>query len=121
MLSSGVDLTTKKSELTNEYVLEVTQTASRARVIRKVIEYQEYINAEFNPAFVLFQYYGYLRRDPDPGGYTFWLSKVQGNFRAMVCAFITSAEYQLRFGPNVPRNNAECGNVTPTVADFGGQ
>ena len=117
--NSGVDLTSKKPELINEYVLEVTQTASRARVIRKVIEYQEFIDAESNPAFVLFQYFGYLRRDADPGGYAFWLNvlnnKVPGNFRAMVCGFITSAEYQLRFGPNTPRNNGECGNVVPAA------
>jgi len=97
--------------------METTQTASRARVIRKAIEYPEYITAEFNPAFVLFQYFGYLRRDPDAGGYAFWLNiinnNVPGNFRAMVCAFITSDEYQFRFGPNAPRKNLECANVVP--------
>ncbi len=115
--NSGVDLASKKLELANEYVMEATQTASRARVIRKAIEYQEFIDAEFNPAFVLFEYFGYLRRDPDLDGYNFWLNvlntKVPGNFRAMVCAFISSAEYQQRFGANKPRNNTECASVTP--------
>jgi hypothetical protein len=27
---------------------------------------------------------------------------------ALVCSFITAAEYQFRFGTNAPRNNAEC-------------
>jgi len=27
---------------------------------------------------------------------------------ALVCSFLTAAEYQLRFGPNAPRSNAEC-------------
>lgn len=27
---------------------------------------------------------------------------------AMVCSFVTSAEYQLRFGAAVTRNNSEC-------------
>jgi hypothetical protein len=29
-------------------------------------------------------------------------------YRSMVCAFITSSEYQLRFGSTVTRNNADC-------------
>ncbi len=110
--NSGVDLTSKKPELANEYIQEVTQTASRARVLRKIIEYPEFVNAEFNPAFVLVEYFDYLRRDPDTGGYNFWLNvlntQVPGNFRSMVCAFETSAEYQQRFGPTVTRFNTEC-------------
>ena len=44
-------------------------------------------------------------RDPDASGYNFWLSKLNsfgGDFvRAeMVNAFISSAEYRARFGPN---------------------
>ena len=58
------------------------------------------------------QYFGYLRRDVDQGGYDFWLDVVNNrepnNYRAMVCAFITSAEYQLRFGPEVTRTNQDC-------------
>jgi len=34
---------------------------------------------------------------------------VQNNYHAMVCAFITSREYQLRFGSAVTHTNAECG------------
>ncbi|HCX30764.1 MAG TPA: hypothetical protein DHU55_13505 [Blastocatellia bacterium] len=58
------------------------------------------------------QYFGYLRRNPnDPpeatldfAGYNFWLGKLNqfnGNFvnAEMVKAFITSGEYQQRFGP----------------------
>jgi hypothetical protein len=59
--------------------------------------------AEFNAAFVLMEYFGYLRRDPDAAGYDFWLDKLNafgGDFiRAeMVKAFISSAEYRQRFG-----------------------
>ena len=121
--SSGVDLSSKKPELANEYIQGLTQVESRARVIRKLVEYPEYINAEFNPAFVLAEYFGYLRRDPDPGGFQFWLNVLNNstprNFRAMVCAFITSAEYQRRFGPTVTRSNVECGSISPTVASGG--
>jgi hypothetical protein len=59
---------------------------------------------------VLTQYFGYLRRDPDETGYQFWLNVLNttGNFRSMVCAFLTSAEYQQRFGPVVSRTNSDC-------------
>ena len=114
--ASGVDLTPRRPELVNEYLLGATQAQSRARVIRKAIEYPEYINAEFNPAFVLAQYFGYLRRDPDTAGYNFWLNVLNTNggiFRGMVCSFLTSAEYQSRFGSTATRNNTECADITP--------
>jgi hypothetical protein len=56
------------------------------------------------------QYFGYLRRDPDQGGYDFWLNILNQqpqNFRGMVCAFLTSTEYQQRFGV-ATRSNADC-------------
>jgi hypothetical protein len=110
--SSGVDLSAKKQELGNEYIMESTQTASRARVLRKLISYPEYVNAETNPAFVLSEYFGYLRRDPDPGGYTFWLNvlnnRAPNNYLGMVCAFSTSVEYQRRFYPIETEANNAC-------------
>jgi hypothetical protein len=58
------------------------------------------------------QYFGYLRREPDQGGYDFWLDVINNrepnNYPSMICGFITSAEYQLRFAPVVTRTNAEC-------------
>jgi hypothetical protein len=110
--SSGVDLSSKKQELANEYVSENTQAASRARVLRKLIGYDEYTKAETNPGFVLSEYFGYLRRDPEPGGYAFWLNvlnnKEPNNYRGMVCAFSTSAEYQKRFYPIETEGNSAC-------------
>jgi hypothetical protein len=64
---------------------------------------------EMNPAFVLMEYFGYLRRDAnalpdaDLSGYNFWLSKLNqfgGNYldAEMIKAFITSFEYRTRFG-----------------------
>ncbi len=85
---------------------------TRVTVFRKVIEHSLYKQAIYNPSFVLMQYYGYLRREPDGGGYNFWLNVLNNrepnNFRGMVCSFITSAEYQLRFSSVVTRSNAEC-------------
>ncbi|CDM65844.1 S8 family serine peptidase [Pyrinomonas methylaliphatogenes] len=63
---------------------------------------QFFYRKEFNNAFVLMQYFGYLRRDPDPAGYNYWLTKLNtyGNFidAQMVRAFIVSPEYRSRFG-----------------------
>jgi len=87
-------------------------TKTRAQVLLDLIEIQQYKDREYNPAFVLMQYFGYLRRDPDQGGYDFWLNILNGsqprNFRGMVCSFITSTEYQLRSGPSVTRSNQDC-------------
>ena len=87
-----------------------SDVAARARALRDVAENASLNNQEFNRAFVLMQYIGYLRRNPndapdaDYTGYDFWLTKLNafnGNFVAaeMVKAFITSGEYRQRFGP----------------------
>jgi hypothetical protein len=78
-------------------------TETRASVLRKVALNEEFGRREFNNAFVLMEYFGYLRRDPDGEGYNYWLSKLntfRGNFveAEMVKAFITSDEYRKRFG-----------------------
>jgi hypothetical protein len=76
---------------------------TRAGVLRKVAENAEFARREFNRAFVLMQYFGYLRRDPDEAGFGFWLEKLDrfgGNYEQaeMVRAFISSIEYRERFG-----------------------
>ena len=84
--------------------------AARGRALRRVAENSTLAQQEFNRAFVLMQYYGYLRRNPNDApdtdfqGYNFWLTKLNqfnGNFQNadMVQAFILSAEYRRRFGP----------------------
>jgi hypothetical protein len=80
-------------------------TMMRSAALRSVAENAEFTRRESSPAFVLMQYFGYLRRDPDSRGYTFWLNKLNqfgGDFRRaeMVKAFITSGEYRSRFGLN---------------------
>jgi N-acetylneuraminic acid mutarotase len=101
---------------------------SRALILRDVIEIPDFKNvpdpkdpryselkqtSQYNPAFVLMQYFGYLRRDLDQSGNDFWLDVVNNrepnNYHGMVCSFITSTEYQLRFGSAVTRSNADCG------------
>jgi hypothetical protein len=86
-------------------------TQGRADVFRQVVENDAFQTREFNRAFVLMQYFGYLRRNPNDApdanfdGYNFWLAKLNsfnGDFRKaeMVKAFINSAEYRKRFGQN---------------------
>src|SRR5258708_16764439 len=87
----------------------------RAQVVAEVIEIQDFKDREYNPSFVLMQYFGYLRRDADARGYAFWLdvldNREPNNYRGMVCAFITSAEYQLPFISLLTHNNTQCAGV----------
>lgn len=73
---------------------------TRSQVLREVVESEELFNREYNPAFVLMQYYGYLQRDPDAEGYNRWLTLLEttGDFRTMILGFLYSQEYQSRFG-----------------------
>lgn len=85
---------------------------TRAQVLLELVESEDFKSREYNASFVLMQYFGYLKRDPDQGGYDFWLNVLNNqqpaNYRSMVCSFITSSEYQLRFGSVAIRSNADC-------------
>ena len=95
----------------NQLVSELSSGAkNRAQALRAVAEDSDLARIEFNKAFVLIQYFGYLRRNPNDlpdsnfSGYDFWLGKLNqfnGNFvnAEMVKAFLTSGEYKQRFGP----------------------
>ena len=96
-------------------------TPGRAAALQSVVESGTVFNALYNPAFVLMQYYGYLRRNPDDlpdnnfNGYDFWLAKMNEftvpgedarneavalarvRRAEMVKAFIESGEYRRRF------------------------
>jgi hypothetical protein len=111
--ASGVELSAQRGALLNAYNQGADLNESRSLALRSAIEDASFAQAEFNPAFVLMQYFGYLRRDPDQGGYGFWLdvlnNREQNNYLGMVCAFVTSTEYQQRFSTAVTHSNAECG------------
>jgi hypothetical protein len=71
-------------------------------VLGSIAENDRFASAKRNEMFVMMEYFGYLRRDPDAAGYTFWLRKLNdfnGNFEQaeMVKAFIVSSEYRSRF------------------------
>jgi hypothetical protein len=111
--SSGGALTqAQRDALVNQLSGDPASVTLRAQVLRQVAENSLFSTRQFNKAFVLMQYFGYLRRNPnDPpesgldfAGYNFWLQKLNdfnGNYIAaeMVKAFITSDEYKNRFGP----------------------
>jgi hypothetical protein len=96
---------TQRTNLVNQLN---ASTMTRAQVVRAVAEDADLTNSEKNKAFVLMQFLGYLRRDPNSGqdtdytGYEFWLQKLNnhgGDFHAaqMVRSFIVSGEYLNRF------------------------
>jgi hypothetical protein len=77
-------------------------TLTRAGAMQRIAENEQFVNAKRNEMFVMMEYFGYLRRDPDASGYQFWLNKLNqfgGNFEQaeMVKAFIVSSEYRNRF------------------------
>jgi subtilisin family serine protease len=83
--------------------------AARARVLLRVAQNPALVQQEFNRAFVLSEYFGYLWRNPNDApdtdftGYNFWLAKLNqfnGNFinAELVKAFLSAGEYRQRFG-----------------------
>jgi hypothetical protein len=101
----------QRDALVTQLNTSANASAARASVLRQVADNATLRQAELNRAFVLMQYYGYLRRNPDDapepglnfGGWNFWLGKLNefgGNYVAaeMVKAFLDSAEYRNRFG-----------------------
>ncbi len=96
-------------------------TAGRAAALESVAESNQVFNAQYNSAFVLMQYYGYLRRNPDAApdgnfnGYDFWLDKLNSFSQPgedvrdeqialnrvkraeMVRSFLISSEFRGRF------------------------
>ena len=116
---TGIDLNAQRTALINLF-----NSGGRGAVLYRLaddnaqtnpINNRAFIDEEYNRAFVATQYFGYLRRDADIGGFLFWLGQVGSaplrdvpKQHAMVCSFITSAEYQQRFSSTVTHSNSEC-------------
>jgi hypothetical protein len=108
--AGGVLSDSERDQLIAELTAATDVTQARASVTRKVAEDADLRQHESNRAFVLMQYYGYLRRNPDDPqdtdfrGWEFWVNKLDqfnGNFvnADMVKSFLVSSEYRQRFGP----------------------
>ncbi|HYP52902.1 MAG TPA: DUF4214 domain-containing protein, partial [Pyrinomonadaceae bacterium] len=88
------------ADLANRLIFGLT---TRARALREIAENAEFGRRHKNRAFVMMQYFGYMRREPDDAGFTFWFGKLNnhnGDFISaeMVRSFIISGEYIGRFG-----------------------
>jgi hypothetical protein len=93
--TAGVTLPNKA-----DLVTALNNGQTRAQVLRTFIETPTVFNKFFNRGFVTMQYFGYLRRDPDPIGFTNWVNTLNAdpnNFRHMIFGFIFSTEYLNRF------------------------
>ena len=102
-LTANTGVTLSEADRTALIVGLLTKRETRAGVLLKIVENDDVIKREFNPAFVEMEYFGYLRRTPDAAGFQFWLQKLNsfnGDFRRseMVKAFLESIEYRSRFG-----------------------
>jgi hypothetical protein len=107
--AGGVLTTAERDALVAQVAASTDVAAARAAALRAVAENPSLKANESNRAFVLMQFFGYLRRNPfdapdsDYTGYDFWLQKLNqfhGDYvqAEMVKAFITSDEYKNRFG-----------------------
>jgi len=83
-------------------------------VLRQIVELEELKHREHDRALVRMQFYFQLRRDIDYHDSHFkpWLERlerkepVDGN--QVICLFLTSDEYQRRFGTVLTHHNTEC-------------
>ncbi|HKQ99768.1 MAG TPA: PQQ-dependent sugar dehydrogenase [Pyrinomonadaceae bacterium] len=76
-------------------------TMSRGQVLRALVESVEVYTKYYNEAFVIMQYFGYLRRSADIS-YLQWIqtmNQTNGDYRTMINGFLNSLEYRQRFGP----------------------
>jgi hypothetical protein len=74
-------------------------TMTRAQALRQIVESGEVYAKYYNQAFVVMEYFGYLRRDPD-ALYLNWISVLDANpadSRHMVEGFVDATEYRNRF------------------------
>jgi hypothetical protein len=117
--ADGVDLTSQQNALVAQYHQGgpgmVMFSLADDDAVNNTINNRAFIDAEYNRAFVAAEYFGYLRRDADIGGFLFWIGQVNscpirnvGAQHAMVCSFLTSQEYQQRFSSVVTHTNGEC-------------
>jgi hypothetical protein len=110
--STGVDLASERSLLIG---LLDDAANGRAAVLTRLASDQRVVDANYNQALVLFQYFTYLRRNPDEAGFNAWVNTLKSKplrdpdaARSLVCNFLNSAEYQNRFTMVPTHTNRDC-------------
>jgi len=110
--TTGVDLASERSSLIG---LLDDAANGRAQVLARLASDQRVVDANYNHALVLFQYFTYLRRNPDDAGFNAWVNTLKNKplrdpeaARSVVCNFLNSIEYQNRFTMNPTHNSREC-------------
>ena len=96
---AGITLS-NRSQIISNLTAAGNTDAARGVAMQAIADSTEEQNKEFNPSFVYMQYVGYLRRDPEEGGYNNWLTYLNthpGEQNTMVWGFLDSAEYRNRF------------------------
>ena len=111
-LSTGIDFKSDRNLLIG---LLDDSSNGRAAVLTRLAADQRVVDAHYNQTLVLFQYFTYLRRNPDEAGFTAWVNTLKTKplrdadaARSMVCNFLNSAEYQNRFGMLATHHTREC-------------
>lgn len=110
--SSGVDFGSERATLIS---LLDDAANGRAILLARLASDQRVVDANYNQALVLFQYFSQLRRNPDEASYGAWVNTLKSKplrdpeaARLLVCNFLTSAEYQNRFGMVATHYSREC-------------
>jgi len=108
--TTGVDLGADRSSL-----ITLLDENGRAAVLARLMTDARVVDAHYNHALVMVQYFTHLRRNPDEAGYAAWVNTLKSKplrdpeaTRAIVCNFLNSAEYQNRFGMVATHHNREC-------------
>ena len=109
---TGVDFGSERSLLIS---LLDDSANGRATVLTRLASDQRVVDANYNQALVLFQYFSYLRRNPDDAAFNAWVNTLKTKplrdpdaARSLVCNFLNSAEYQNRFGILATHQPREC-------------
>jgi len=119
---------TPKDALSHELLSALDKSSqSRAGVLSRVAESVPSDRADYNEAYVLIHYFGYLHRNPDDPpdtnlrGFNFWLQDLNqtGDYRSLTRSFIESGEYKDRGQKEVSsRQTAGAGGRTKACLEI---
>jgi hypothetical protein len=110
--TTGVDLTGEKDSFVGMFD---DANLGRAGVVARLATQAAIADAVYNQTLVTFNYFAFLKRDPDETGFGYWLGVLKNKaprdpavVRSMVCSFVNSEEYQSRFGILTTHTVREC-------------